>query len=199
MVGKNLSFLSTSQGKYRLPNLPEHVERTRIQTLTNAEVTWTFNVPFVSNPVVSAVCEIDDYKPYWVQITDLTTTSVTFMTFSSSSVDTTAYGTVTTTSSTSNNFTLGALTFTVGAALGFVNGQPVQAYDTSYPSYFMSGTITSYSGTTLVLNITNAPIPAMGIPPNPSTNWTITSTGLVNPYQSQQNCWVHASAREAIV
>lgn len=59
-------------------------------------------------------------------------------------------GTTITTSPTSNAIGTGSKTFTVGTCLGFVSN--VQAYETSNTANVMLGTITSCTGTTLVMN-----------------------------------------------
>lgn len=56
-------------------------------------------------------------------------------------------------SSTSNTIGTGAQTFTVVAGLGFVTGQQVRVGETSNTANSMQGTVTSYSGTSLVLAI----------------------------------------------
>lgn len=64
----------------------------------------------------------------------------------------TSGGSWATTSSTSNTITnTGNVTFTVGANLGAVNGQAAIAYN---GTNFMSGTVFSYSGTTMVIAVT---------------------------------------------
>jgi len=65
------------------------------------------------------------------------------------------YGPVAGTSSTSNTINTGSLTFTTAASAGYVNGATITITDTGTPSNFMIGTVTSYSGTSLVVNITS--------------------------------------------
>ncbi len=56
------------------------------------------------------------------------------------------------TSSTSNSIATGSKTFTVGSGLGYLAGDMVTAEYSS--GNYMTGTVTSYSSTTLILNIT---------------------------------------------
>ena len=56
-------------------------------------------------------------------------------------------------STTSNTIGTGSKTFTVPAGLGYLSGQAVTAQSQGTPSAYMIGTITSYSSTTLVVNI----------------------------------------------
>lgn len=71
----------------------------------------------------------------------------------------------TATSSTSNSIGTGSKTFTVASGLWFVAGQTVTA---TSGANSMTGTVTSYSGTTLVLNITST------VGSGTFTSWTIT-------------------------
>ena len=58
------------------------------------------------------------------------------------------------TSTSSVTMALGPLTFTVSASKTYVAGQNIVIQDTAAPgTNFMSGTVTSYAGTTLVVNI----------------------------------------------
>lgn len=75
--------------------------------------------------------------------------------------------TFTTTSTTSNNISTGAKTFVVASSgLPITTGQGVMAYS---GVNFMFGTVTSYSGTTLVMNVTST------IGSGTYTTWTITN------------------------
>lgn len=58
------------------------------------------------------------------------------------------------TSTTSNTIGTGSLTFTVSANKGFLVGQPVIIVSQANPANFVYGPVTSYSGTTLVMNST---------------------------------------------
>ncbi len=80
----------------------------------------------------------------------------------------------TTTSSTSESIGTGSKTFTVDSGLALATGQTViVAYDSSNK---MEGTVTSYSGTTLIVNITS--IIGSG---GPYTSWTISLSGAPGP------------------
>lgn len=66
------------------------------------------------------------------------------------------YGPAAGTSTTSNSITTGALTFAVAASAGYIVGATITITDTGTPSNLLIGTVTSYSGTSLVVNITTA-------------------------------------------
>jgi hypothetical protein len=93
-----------------------------------------------------------------------------------------------TTSTTPNFITTGAETFTVGAGLGATAGQSITIYDTStnihYPPSisYMVGTVSSYSGTTMVVSISS--FFQDFVYPNSSSSWSIvpTTTGYVNTW-----------------
>ncbi len=58
-----------------------------------------------------------------------------------------------TTSATSQSITNGAKTFTVSAGLAYTPQQAIQIVSTASPTNHMHATVTSYSGTTLVVNV----------------------------------------------
>lgn len=73
------------------------------------------------------------------------------------------------TSTTSNNIGTGSKTFTVASGLGFVPGIYVCiAITASAQTNYMLGTVTSYSSTTLVVNVDTAAGSGTGV-----TTWTI--------------------------
>ena len=81
-----------------------------------------------------------------------------------------------TTSTTSNSLTAGSHTFTTGTTLGWSAGTNVLAIDAANPMHFMEGTVTSNSGTTLVVNVAypyNTGIYGTG----PLTSWFIYGGG----------------------
>ena len=80
------------------------------------------------------------------------------------------FSVVSDTSTTSNTVGTGSKTFTVTAAEPYVVGQPITITDTNNSANSMTGTVTSYSGTTLVVNI--ASVTGSGT----KTAWTITTT-----------------------
>ena len=107
-----------------------------------------------------------NYAPY--KLTRTSANSFTLATYTRTADP--FYGPVADTSSTSNAVTTGSLTFTVSASKAYVNGAQITITETSTPSNFMIGTVTSYSGTSLVVNIATA---------NGSgthTDWTIAQT-----------------------
>lgn len=59
-------------------------------------------------------------------------------------------------SASSNSVGTGAKTFTTEASLGYVAGVVVRVWRRADPGVYMQGTVTSYSGTSLVLNITES-------------------------------------------
>lgn len=82
----------------------------------------------------------------------------------------------TATSTTTNNSFLGSKTWTVQAGLTITPGQIVSIVGTapSSPSAVESGTVTSYSGTTLTINVTSSNFPGpVGLS---LSNWTFNST-----------------------
>lgn len=60
-----------------------------------------------------------------------------------------------TTSSTSNTIGTGSKTFTVPAGLGFIAGMPLNIANTATPTNSFFGYVTSYSSTTLIVNVTS--------------------------------------------
>ena len=78
------------------------------------------------------------------------------------------------TSTTSITIGTGAKTFAVTAGKSFQPGMSLKIARTSSPSNWMHGDVTSYAGTTLVMNITT--ICGSG---GPFTDWTITLSGPV--------------------
>jgi hypothetical protein len=77
------------------------------------------------------------------------------------------------TSTTSNTVGTGAKSFTVAAGKNFVAGDFILVRRTSAPATtWMHGTVTSYSGTSLVLNITKILGSGVGL-----TDWTINLSG----------------------
>ena len=73
----------------------------------------------------------------------------------SATAATTAEIGLSTTSTSSNTIGTGAMTFTIGSGLNFTAGQFVVASYASGATNYVHGTVTSYSGTSLVLNITD--------------------------------------------
>lgn len=82
-------------------------------------------------------------------------------------------GIVTATSTTSNPIGLGDTTFTTQAGKQFAVNVPVIAVDAANPNNYISGTIKSYSGTTLV--VTGARIGGSGT----IANWNISVSGVM--------------------
>lgn len=87
----------------------------------------------------------------------------------------------TTTSTTSVAIGTGSKTLTVSAGLGYAVGQILIISYTTTPTNYMVGQVTSYSGTSLVVNVTN--ISGSGT----FTAWTITPAGAVGPQGAQGN------------
>jgi hypothetical protein len=77
-------------------------------------------------------------------------------------------------SSTITNGT-GSKTFSVATGLGFITGMVVTAIETANPAVYMQGSVTSYSGTTLVVNMTYSQGSHTG------TGWTIQISGPQGP------------------
>lgn len=87
-----------------------------------------------------------------------------------------AYSTaLTATSATSLTIGLGAKTFTTQASKGFVANQFFSAISSANNANYMHGTITSYSGTSLVVNVTD--IGGSGA----HTDWTLSVSGSQGP------------------
>jgi len=76
-----------------------------------------------------------------------------------------------TTSITTNTINTGHVTFTVASGLAVLPGNSAFAFPNSSPNVYMQGTVVSYSGTTLVLNITF--IQGAGT----YSNWSINQNG----------------------
>lgn len=112
-----------------------------------------------SNPNDGASLQTDQFGAYSHDLNlDITTSSTTSWS---------------TTSTSSNTIGLGSKTFTVSSGLtGIIAGQGVNA---SSGANSMSGTVTSYSGTTLVLNITST------VGSGTYTSWTIQEGGQFGP------------------
>ena len=98
------------------------------------------------------------------------------------------------TSTTSNSIAVGALTFTVSASKGYIVGQPVNIVATGHAGNSVTGTVTSYSGTTLVVNINQ--LQGSGT----YTSWTITMTtnGYPGAVAFYQGVLYYASATNAL-
>lgn len=79
-----------------------------------------------------------------------------------------------TTSATSNTIGLGALTFTTGSGFAFQPGDTITIWALSDIRQWMSGTVTSYSTTTLIVNITAI-----------SGSGTFASWGFKSNYQTE--------------
>jgi len=94
----------------------------------------------------------------------------------------------TTTSSTSNSITIASKSFTVAAGLGFVAGMAITAGSVSSGTNNMAGTVTSYIGTTLIMNATSVNgsgtytdwIIALGASASGATLGTNSFTGVQN-------------------
>src|SRR5581483_6549608 len=69
----------------------------------------------------------------------------------------------------------GSQTFTTQSGLGFASGQPITVVNTANSANYMQGAVTSYSGTTLVINV--ASIGGSGT----YTAWTIVGDFQVTP------------------
>lgn len=78
------------------------------------------------------------------------------------------------TSTTSHTVGVGSKTFTVQSGLAFSVGQVVMAYNTANPANWVSGRITSYTGTTLTLSAVN--YGGSGT----FTAWTIVISGAID-------------------
>lgn len=72
-------------------------------------------------------------------------------------------------SSTSNLVGLGSLSFTIEAGVSLAVGQVVRAYSISDPNNWVEGTVTAYSSTMLVVNVTSI----SGDTDLPVTDWQI--------------------------
>lgn len=106
------------------------------------------------------------YDPY--KLTRTSANSFTLATYTRTADP--FYGPVNGTSTTSNTIGTGSLTFTVSASAGYVANAIITISETSTTVNFLIGTVTSYSGTSLVVDITTA---------NGSgthTDWTIVQT-----------------------
>lgn len=107
------------------------------------------------------------YAPYKLTRTSATAfTLATFVRISDPFCDPSL--SVSDTSVTSNTISVGSKTFTVTAGKTYVVGQPIRIQADAFN--YMTGTVTSYTGTTLIVNITNI---AGG---NTFVSWTITMT-----------------------
>ncbi|MCG5245309.1 hypothetical protein [Methylorubrum extorquens] len=89
--------------------------------------------------------------------------------------------------------TTGTKTLTVASGLNFVAGFPVKAVVASDPAKGMSGTIVSYSGTTLVLNITS--VTGNGT----FTNWVVGAVGTTKQGQTKLLTTVASAAGSTIL
>lgn len=87
-----------------------------------------------------------------------------------------------TTSTTSNTIGTGSKSFTIPAGLSFVNGDIVVAIQTSNSSNYMYGAVTSYSGTTLTINMTTT------AGAGTFTDWTIGQNNGANVACRAINC-----------
>ena len=83
-------------------------------------------------------------------------------------------GSFTTTSTTTNSIGLGQVTFTVPSGLSITNGMPLFAIPVLATNSYMFGTVTSYSGTTLIIQVTSASGSGS------YSNWTINQNGPSN-------------------
>ncbi len=93
-----------------------------------------------------------------------------------------------TASSTSNSIGLGTKTFTVPSGLGFFVGQFLLIQDALNTANYMVARVTSYSGSTLVVNA----ISSAGS--GTKTNWTIDLSGPQGPVTVEYDTVVNASA-----
>lgn len=80
------------------------------------------------------------------------------------------YAPVADASTTSNSITAGSKTFTVTASMGYVVGAQITITSTLSPANLIGGIVTSYTGTTLVVNISNV------VGAGTFTAWTIAMT-----------------------
>jgi hypothetical protein len=97
-----------------------------------------------------------------------------------------------TTSASSNTIGTGSKTFTVGSGLTyFVAGYTVYIYDTANPANTMTGSVSSYSGTTLVVSISS--VTGSGT----FTTWTIQCAALANQNQYPPAVWCAYSSTTA--
>jgi len=96
----------------------------------------------------------------------------------------------TTTSTTSLAIGVGSKTLIVEASKSFQPGMSVKIARTSSPSNWMHGDVTTYSGTTLVVNVTT--VLGSG---GPFTDWTITFSAPVNtPTATAESDFIIAGA-----
>ena len=133
-------------------------------TLADAKY-WSNRGAYAQNADVMYITH-RNYDPY-----NLTRTSAN--SFSLATYTRTAdpfYGPVADTSSTSNAISAGSETFTVSASMGYVVGAQIALTATLSPTNMIGGTVTSYSGTTLVVNIANV------VGSGTFTSWTIAQT-----------------------
>lgn len=93
-----------------------------------------------------------------------------------------------TASSTSNTIGLGTKTFTVPSGLGFFPGQFLLIQDAASTSNYMIARVTSYSGTTLIVNSLNS------AGAGTKTSWTIDLSGPQGPVFVEYDTVVNASA-----
>lgn len=113
---------------------------------------------FDTSPADSATFQIDQFGAYSIHDTNV-------------DLQANANG-WSTTSTTSNTIALGSVTFTVGSGLNINIGDSAFAVASSVGNY-MVGTVSSYSGTTLILDITT--VGGSGT----YTSWTISQSGGV--------------------
>lgn len=81
------------------------------------------------------------------------------------------------TSTTSVLIGTGSKTFTIESGKQFAAGMPVTVVRTGYPTYFMYGIVTSYSGTTLIISVPTNGTGGSGT----YADWAISLSGIQGP------------------
>ena len=87
----------------------------------------------------------------------------------------------TATSTSTNTIATGTKTFSTQSGLGIVTSQPVTVVNTGTPANFMQGSVTSYSGTTLVINVPSGTTPPSTGGSGSYSSWTIFTDFQVTP------------------
>lgn len=133
-------------------------------TLADAQY-WSNRGAYAQNEDVMYITH-RSYPPY--KLTRTSANSFTLATYTRTADP--FYGAGSGSSTTSNTMGTGSLTFTVAASAGYVAKAKIIITDTGTPANFMIGTITSYSSTTLVVNITQV------VGSGTFATWNITQT-----------------------
>ncbi len=87
----------------------------------------------------------------------------------------------TATSTSTNTIATGSQTFNTQSGLDIVTGQPVTVVNTGTPANYMQGSVTSYSGTTLIINVPSGTTPPSTGGSGTFSSWTIFTDFQVTP------------------